>query len=1267
MKKKNITTKAMTMAVAMSMVTGLCPSTVFAATGSEVAKDGVYTSTKHVTRTQEDVDDENEWNEYDVQVDLKVENGKFSDIVVTTKNGYESANDSYFSKAYDKSKGIKTKLVGQVATEDTINSWDTVSQATRTSKAIKEAALEAIRSAGTATAVDTTALEQAIVAAKALNESDYTADSWKAMQTALTAAESAQAAKESQEAVDKAKDTLNTAVNALVKAETKEEYSYVYVGMTWAEYWANEGVLNAGSTASSDVLDSHKEYDKGAFDAVTRATTNHGLHRGSFQCSAVIETNDGQTYNLAYWKDQKTFVTTDGQEVAIGDIKSNIKDYKVTGLKYVPVKVKTADLSALKEKYAVVENGGTLRGGYGEGNLSSYEVTANVTDSTNGLKEATKKEDGSFEFSARKNDGTESGLKDVSLKTADVTPSVRKTTDEKKNTGAFGDFLRVDLDGNYGDLGANMQAVEWTYYGSDSSRTNAVATYGTKFASDNWMHKSMGIQLALTESERCQLPEGTDGTGYWKLTVYALGYEDYTYEFEVGADNLAVEEKEASAEDLAALQAKVTEAEGLTELDYTADSWSNLQTELQESKDLLAKEKPLEAEVKEQTTHLTEAINNLVKAETKETYVLMNIPYAAFYKAETTNNEVEVDAFTSATLNKTRTTGLSGGSYHANEDGSKIDGITYAVKVDSSVDLTKYKEVKDTDKVEITVTNRGKTSTTTLEGKDTLFQNETYAYYPLTETPANYKEVSLDENGNLVFSEVKGQGAKALTGVTAELLTRSSYGDYQLNLDGLPKDEITSSNVNAVVVKTTDGTAYGMRHLENIWRGNELAWSTGYTDSVHGCPTSSAHYASMMGKTIDSIEYYTTNGLYTIDIEDLYVPVKFAKTEDVVKVADSDISAGKTTIELNLQDDFDPEYSVDGLDVTVEGNVLTYKAATETRAAGSIEPGKYTLTVKDKNGKYADIVTSFLLTTTNMPATYDSENKKLVQAEGFDVDALNSYIGKITSVNVNGTDYAATGRGKVEIIGSDGTLKTDAAPFKDAVAGTEFQITVTSTGYTTPLAFTYKVAGETPAPVVVDTSALEAAIAEADGLKESDYTAESWATYQAALVNARSVAEAKESQEAVDQAKATLDAAKAALVKAEQPVSVDTSSLEKAISDAEALKEADYTADSWKAMQTALTKAKSALQAKESQTAVDEASNTLNSAIKGLVKKSSQTTQTTNKTNSTTNKTGNTTKTSGTNAAKTGDVTSVLGWLGLAVSSLGAGVGGVTWKRRKRK
>lgn len=961
------------------------------------------------------------------------------------------------------------------------------------------------------------------------------------------------------------------------------EYSYVYVGMSWAEYWANEGVYNAGSIEASDVKDSRDEYDKGAFDTVTRATTNHGLHRGSFQCTAVIEDTEGKKHYLSHWEGKDQAVMTDGTTytyakgvfTAKNGSSFTQKDYEVTGLKYVPVKIRTADLNSLKEKYTVVENGGELIGGYGENQLKSYKTIADVTANTNGLKTAEKQEDGSFAFSARTT-GSYSGLKDTQLATADVTPDV-KAGDK---VGSYGEFIRVDFNGNYGGLGSAMQAVEWTYYGNDDTYTNPVRVFGTKFASDNWMHKSMGIQLGLTDSLRCQLPENTNGTGYWKITIYGLGYADYSYNFEVGTENIATL-KTASAEEIAALQAKIDEAKALNRFAYTTDSWKKMQDELEESEVLLKSENPLKSEVNEQVKHLTDAIDSLVTVQ----YVLMNIPYAEFYKAETTGNDIAVDAFTSATKNKTRTKGLAGGSYHENADGSKIDGITYAVKVDPSVDLSKYKEVKDGDSVEITVTNRGQTTTTTLTGKDTLFENASYAYYPLTEAPANYKEVSVDADGNLVFSEVKGQEATKVEGVTAELLTETSYGDYELDLDGLP-EEIKSDNVNAVVVKTTDGTAYGMRHLENIWRGNEIAWSTGFTSEVHGCPTSSEHYKSMMGKTIDSIEYYTTNGVYTMDIADIYVPVKSETTKS--EVADADIAAGKTTINVQLPDGFDPEYSVDGLDVSVEGNVLTFKAATESRAAASVKPGKYTLTIKDKNKKYADVVTTFTLTTKDMPAAYDEENKKLVEAEGFDIDALKAYLGNITFVNVNGKDYAASGRGSVVIINKDGTIKTDADPFKDAVAGTEFQITVASTGYTTPLTFTYKIA-ETPAPAEVDTTALEAAIAEADNLKE-----------------------------------------------------------------------ADYTADSWKALQSALSDAQKALEAKESQEAVDNATNSLNKAIKALVKKGSSSVK---KTDGTTNGS----KTSGSDSVKTGDPASVLGWLGLAVSSLGAGMGGFAWKRRKRK
>ena len=158
-----------------------------------------------------------------------------------------------------------------------------------------------------------------------------------------------------------------------------------------------------------------------------------------------------------------------------------------------------------------------------------------------------------------------------------------------------------------------MQAVTWTYYGNDSTYTTALRTYGTKFAADNWMHKSMGIQLGLTDSIRCQLPKGTDGTGYWKLTVRALGYEDYTYEFQ--ATDVNIVKPSTDEADTTALKEAVQKAEGLNEADYTADSWSAMQMELGEAKDILAKENPTQAEVDEATQHLNAAIEALVKAD----------------------------------------------------------------------------------------------------------------------------------------------------------------------------------------------------------------------------------------------------------------------------------------------------------------------------------------------------------------------------------------------------------------------------------------------------------------------------------------------------------------------------------------------------------------------------------------------------------------------------------------------------------------------------
>ena len=411
-----------------------------------------------------------------------------------------------------------------------------------------------------------------------------------------------------------------TALPALVSDThaADDEYSYVYAGLTWQEYWANEGVYNAGDVTTSNEKDTHGEYDKGAFDTVTRATTNHGLHRGSYQCMATIDTEDGKKYELAGWTgDAKNqiMILTDGTQLSYSKgvitntdgTTSKLSSYEVTGIKYVPVKVKTSDLADFEQHYRVVKNGEKLYGGFGEVKLSSYEYTADVNADTNGLKTAVKNADGTYSFSARQ---TGSGK---SFAEQDISVAANITSTVKDATGSYGEFLRVDINGDgYGALGAMMQAVKWTYYGNDATRTNVVATYGTKFAADNWMHKSMGIQLGLTDSARCQLPAGYDGTGYWSLTVYALGYTDTTIDFEATDANIV--KVKAPVSDTSKLSAAIAAADALNEADYTAESWAAMKLEYEEAVDALAVAE-YQADVDEATEHLTAAINALVKVD----------------------------------------------------------------------------------------------------------------------------------------------------------------------------------------------------------------------------------------------------------------------------------------------------------------------------------------------------------------------------------------------------------------------------------------------------------------------------------------------------------------------------------------------------------------------------------------------------------------------------------------------------------------------------
>lgn len=770
----------------------------------------------------------------------------------------------------------------------------------------------------------------------------------------------------------------------------------------------------------------------------------------------------------------------------------------------------------------------------------------------------------------------------------------------------------ADVDDDWADYGVSVELTV-----KDGKFENITVTPDAAYSSGNDSYfnkaynKSKGIKALLegqpaTEATINGWKIGADGVSGATRTATAVK------QAALAAIQSAAEKQDPTPVEVKTdgLQASITAAEGKNQADYTEASWTNMTEKLTAAKAALEVKESQEA-VDAAQKALDEAVAALeIKPSEPETpdvttgtYVLMNIPYDQFYAADV-NNSVKVDAFTSATKNKVRTGSLAGGSYHVDASGDEITGVTFPVKVPAGTDLSKYTQITDDSKVSITVTNRGQESTTDYTGKDALFESASHSYYTLSEKPSYYKELTVNEDGTFSFGATQGTVTTITEGVTAELMTDSKYGDYQLDMDGLTDTIPSGTAIYGVIVSTKEGSDYGMRHLENIWRVSELAWATGFTTAVHNCPTSSEHYKAMMGQHIDKVTYYTANGIYEIPVggeKGLYVPVKFDTS--AVAVADAELKDGETSVAtiisgLTLPEEFDAEYTVEGATASVKGEKLILK---------DVKKGAYTLTITDKSGKYAPISFGFEVYAETMPAAYNENSEKpgLTKAAGATDAEFADYIKNITSVSVNGKPYAVSGRNAVKLFNDDGTLITDAAPFAE---GDSFEIVVTATGYK-DLSFVYKKA------------------AKEDPAKE-----------------------------------------------------INTASLEKAIQSAEALKEADYTADSWKVLQVALKNAKSALEAKKDQTSVDNAAASLNKAIEALVKADGTTptptptttptaTPAASKNNITTSGTGNKTTTSSgststSKTAKTGDPTNILEMLGLAVASLGTG--GFALKRRKR-
>lgn len=386
-------------------------------------------------------------------------------------------------------------------------------------------------------------------------------------------------------------------------------------------------------------------------------------------------------------------------------------------------------------------------------------------------------------------------------------------------------------------------------------------------------------------------------------------------------------------------------------------------------------------------------------------YVLMNVPYSDFFASEYEGGEA-VEAVSSATLQKAAVSDLTGGSYHLS-DNSQILGVSCPVAVPSNVTLD---------------------DSLKLDSEETLYDAADYSYIELTETPAYYKVLSL-EDGIYSFSASVGE-VEEVSYNSVSLTTSSVWGDYEIDFD----ESVSEYATYAATLHTVEGNTYGLRSLENLWRGFEIGFTT--SDSFadpHHSPLSYEPYADLPGQTIDEIVYYTADGIKQFTVS-LYVPYKF---ENTIEVADAAAADGVTSVSFTgFPEDYEFTYEVSGgnSDATCDGENISWTTAVA---------GTYTLTVSDAAGKYAPYSQDFILSTDKQVA--EAAEEAIVKTSDATDEEFSAFISNITSYIVNGEEVSGSGHGAAQLIAADGSVdKTQSRVFSEVG---DYEVTIISAGY----------------------------------------------------------------------------------------------------------------------------------------------------------------------------------------------------------------------------
>lgn len=157
--------------------------------------------------------------------------------------------------------------------------------------------------------------------------------------------------------------------------------------------------------------------------------------------------------------------------------------------------------------------------------------------------------------------------------------------------------------------------------------------------------------------------------------------------------------------------------------------------------------------------------------------------------------------------------------------------------------------------------------------------------------PLQYKTVSM-EGGRPVYSATQFHIADTVSDAGAELITGSTWGDYQINVtDGATVHLRNSredagfnigSTIQGVILETESGLKVGMEHLQSIWvQPYEVSFNVP-GDNTHNTHISGfdnlAELGRLEGETVTKITYIMPDAAYVYTFEGIYIKPLYGKS-----------------------------------------------------------------------------------------------------------------------------------------------------------------------------------------------------------------------------------------------------------------------------------------------------------------------------------------------------------------------------------------------------